>query len=223
METWHDDDRFWETMAPVMFGEQRSVSAVAEVDQVLALLGTQPGIAVLDLCCGPGRHSLELARRGFHVTGVDRTAAYLDRARQLASQEGLNVEFVQDDMRRFCPPDAFRQPSYSLFTSFGFFEDPAENQSVLCNLYRSLKGGGALIVDVMGKATVGPHLPRAGLGRAGGVSIPAGAQGQPQLELDGEPLDHDPGPGSARVEGQPLCLFGYRARGPCSGQVALAL
>ena len=153
MEAWHDDDRFWETMAPVIFGEQRWVSAATEIDHVLALLGVQPGIAVLDLCCGPGRHSLELARRGFCVTGVDRTAAYLDRARQLASQEGLNVEFLQDDMRRFCRPSSF-EAAISLFTSFGFFEDPSENQAVLTNLYRSLKDGGAIIVDVMGKETL---------------------------------------------------------------------
>lgn len=44
---------------------------------------------MLDLCCGPGRHPLEFARRGFQVTGVDRTAGYLETARAAATREGL--------------------------------------------------------------------------------------------------------------------------------------
>jgi cyclopropane fatty-acyl-phospholipid synthase-like methyltransferase len=61
-KTWHENDDFWETVAPFMFGEQSWAAAPTEVDQVTALPGIQPGATVLDLGCGPGRHSLELAR-----------------------------------------------------------------------------------------------------------------------------------------------------------------
>jgi SAM-dependent methyltransferase len=105
---------------------------------------------VLDLCCGPGRHSLELARRGFKVTGLDRTASYLEQARSRAHEEGLDIEFVQEDMRAFCRPDAF-DGAINVFTSFGYFEDPAEDRKVLANLYRSLKPGGCVLLDTMGK------------------------------------------------------------------------
>jgi SAM-dependent methyltransferase len=150
MTTWHGRDNFWQMMAPFFFSERQWAAAPVQIDQVLQLLDLHPGASVLDLCCGPGRHSLELARRGFHVTGVDRTAAYLDVARQRAKKEELAVEFVLEDMRDFCRPEAY-QGALLMFTSFGYFEDPAENQQVLVNLHRSLAPGGTLIVDVMGK------------------------------------------------------------------------
>jgi SAM-dependent methyltransferase len=150
MTTWHDNDDFWATMAPFMFGEERWDAAPTEMEQVISLLGVAPESAILDLCCGPGRHSLELARRGFRVTGVDRTAAYLQRACQRTEREGLAVEFVQDDMRHFCRPNGF-DSVIMMFTSFGYFEEPAENRQVLANAHRSLKDQGTLIIETMGK------------------------------------------------------------------------
>ena len=150
MKNWHEKDEFWETMAPFMFGEESWERAPAEIEQVLALLGFEPGTAILDLCCGPGRHTLELARHGYHVVGVDRTAAYLEKARQLAENESLEVEFIQADMRAFMRPDAF-DGVLSIFTTFSYFENPDENQQVLVNAYSSLKPGGALFIDTMGK------------------------------------------------------------------------
>jgi SAM-dependent methyltransferase len=150
MKTWHESDDFWEATAPIMFGNQRWEAAPVEVDQVVRLLGVSPGATILDLCCGPGRHSLEFARRGFSVTGVDRTAVYIERAQEQAAAEGLAVEFVQEDMRRFCRPQAF-DAAVSLFTSFGYFEDPAENRQVLANIRDSLRDEGSLILEMMGK------------------------------------------------------------------------
>ncbi len=70
MKPWHEQDAFWETMAFKMFAPQRWQQAATDVDQLLALVPLPGGSHVLDLCCGPGRHSLELARRGFVVTMV---------------------------------------------------------------------------------------------------------------------------------------------------------
>ena len=89
---WHEQNTFWETVASTLFTQRRWSDALAEVEQVVSLLGIEPGAQVLDLCCGVGRHSLELARRGFQVTGVDRTRLYLDRASRQAEAEGLMVE-----------------------------------------------------------------------------------------------------------------------------------
>jgi len=147
---WHDDDEFWATFAPVLFGEQEWNRSAAELDGVLGLAGVTDGVRVLDLCCGPGRHSLELARRGYRVTGVDRTVAYLARARAAAADEDLAVELVEADMREFARPEAF-ELALSLYTCFGYFRDPAEDRSVLANLYSSLRPGGALVMELMGK------------------------------------------------------------------------
>jgi SAM-dependent methyltransferase len=148
MATWHEQDEFWETVP--MFTQKLLDIAPEQVEAILALAGIQPGAAILDLPCGVGRHSLELARRGYCVTGVDRTAAYLQIARDRAAAEGLAVELVQDDMRHFVRPGAY-DLALNLFTSFGYFEDPAEDRRVAENLYRSLKPGGALIMEMMGK------------------------------------------------------------------------
>ncbi len=149
-KTWHEDDEFWVTMAPKMFGEGRWATTSEDAERVTSLLGVSPEAEMLDMCCGPGRHSLELARRGFRVTGVDRTAIYLEMARQKAEREGLSIEFVQDDMRYFCRPDSF-DAAIMMYTSFGYFENPEENQRVLVNIYRSLKQDGSLLIEMMGK------------------------------------------------------------------------
>ena len=147
---WHDDDSFWETAGPVLFTESRWANAPQEVEAMVSLLGLSKGARVLDLCCGVGRHSLEFAGRGFEVTGVDRTATYLGEARTRAADEGLEVEFIQDDMRTFVRPQAF-DAAINYFTSFGYFESEAEERQVLSNVYRSLKSGGVLLMEMMSK------------------------------------------------------------------------
>ena len=147
---WHEDDAFWETWGPIMFSEKRLADAPEEVERIVSLLNLKPEIHILDLGCGIDRHSLELARRGFHVTGVDRTQSYLKRASNQAKTEKLKVEFVRDDMRKFCRPDSF-DAAINMNTSFSYFDDPEEDRQVLVNVYRSLKSGGVFILDTMGK------------------------------------------------------------------------
>ncbi len=150
MKAWHEQDDFWTKWAPFMFHERRWEQAQEEVANIISLLKVSRGASILDLCCGPGRHSLQLARAGFLVTGVDRTRTYLQKARKQAEKEGLNVKFIRDDMRHFCKPNTF-DAAINLFTSFGYFEDMAEDKKVIANVSRSLKSGGIFLIDTMGK------------------------------------------------------------------------
>lgn len=147
---WYEQDNFWATFEPVLFTQQRITGAGEEVEQLVSLLDLQKPLSICDLCCGVGRHSLELARRGFEVTGVDRTPRYLGRARARAKDEGLNVEFVEADVRNFSRPEVF-DVVVNLFTSFGYFEDARDDKKVLENVYKSLKSSGKLIVELRGK------------------------------------------------------------------------
>lgn len=147
---WHENDEFWEAAAAGLFDRECREAAVPEVDGVIRLAGIVPGTPVLDLCCGVGRHSLELARRGFAVTGVDRTAFYLDEAGEQASREGLELELVQADMRDFRRDGAFGAV-INLYTSFGYFDDPGDDRRVLENVRASLRPGGRLVLQTMGK------------------------------------------------------------------------
>jgi len=150
---WHEDDSFWKTWGSMIFTSKRIEDAAGEIDKVIDLLKLAPGDNVLDLCCGVGRHSLELTRRGFQVTGVDRTEQYLNKASEQAEREGLNVEFIREDMRTFCRPDTFNA-TISMFTSFSYFEDPEEDRQVVLNVYRSLKAGGVFLLEMHGKETL---------------------------------------------------------------------
>jgi SAM-dependent methyltransferase len=146
---WFEDDNFWRDFYVAMFPSERFAIAEEQTGQILAL--TQfGGQAVLDLCCGPGRHSVSFAQRGLKVTGVDRSKFLLARARERANAAGVEVEWIEEDIRRFERPEAF-DLACSLFTSFGYFEDESENLAVLQNAYRSLAPGGVFIIDVLGK------------------------------------------------------------------------
>jgi SAM-dependent methyltransferase len=147
---WYENNEFWQTWGPMMFSKQRLTNTPAEVDRFLSLLKIPANAHVLDLCCGVGRHSLELARRGFKVAGVDRMQAYLEQAREAATKENLDVEFVCEDMRNFLRPNAF-DLVINLFTSFGFFEGIEEDRKVARNMFGSLKRGGILLMDMSGK------------------------------------------------------------------------
>jgi len=149
-DLWHDDDKFWLTFAPFMFDEDRLAGTLEEVDKILALLNVEEGAKILDMGCGPGRHSLELARRGYRVTGIDRTLPYLELARQNAAEAGLNIDFYHADMRNYERANHF-DAALSLFTSFGYFEAAEENHQALSNIFHSLKSGGQLILQFMGK------------------------------------------------------------------------
>ncbi len=147
---WHEDGEFWELLDPVLFTEKRWGIVEEEVNGIVELVSLKKGEKVLDLCCGPGRHSLELARRGFAVTGVDRTPPYLERARAAAEKEGLSIEFIHEDMRNFCRPDAF-DVAINYYTSFGYFRDRTEDEKILKNLFCSLRPGGRLLMELMGR------------------------------------------------------------------------
>jgi SAM-dependent methyltransferase len=146
---WFDDNSFWQGLYPFMFPEKRIAEADGQIEKVLAL-AKPAGKSVLDLCCGPGRCSIALAKRGFSVTGVDRTKFLLDKARAKARAEHLKIEWVERDMRDFVRPDSFAL-AISMFTSFGYFDDKREDMTVLENMFKSLKPGGACLIEMLGK------------------------------------------------------------------------
>ncbi|MDD3824946.1 MAG: methyltransferase domain-containing protein [Anaerolineae bacterium] len=117
-----------------------------EVAGVLALLDPRPGARILDLGCGQGRHAVILARLGYSVAGLDRSAVLLGRAREAAREATDKAAWVLGDMR-FLPFGQEFDACVSLFTSFGYF-DEAENEGVLRQICGILRPGGALFLDL---------------------------------------------------------------------------
>jgi SAM-dependent methyltransferase len=159
MSEWFEDESLWREIYPVLFPEERVRVGEEEVSKALKLAGLPEATdaAALDLCCGPGRHTLPLARRGLRVTAVDRTRFLLDRARERARLAGLSVEFVEADMREFRRPTAF-DLALSLFTSFGYFAAREEDLQVLRNVRASLRPRGVLVMDMAGKEWLARHF-----------------------------------------------------------------
>lgn len=100
---WFEGDSFWIDQYPVMFSDQRFAEASDQAEKLIGLVNPQ-GREVLDLGCGPGRFATPLAQQGFRVTGVDRTAFLLDKARMRAEAAQVEIGWVQQDMREFIRP-----------------------------------------------------------------------------------------------------------------------
>ncbi|MFB6146860.1 MAG: class I SAM-dependent methyltransferase [Halobacteriaceae archaeon] len=147
---WHANRHFWERFQSFIFPPAAIEKAPEQVDDLLSLVDVDAGADVLDVPCGVGRHAVELADRGFAVTGVDATAPYLETARARAEDAGVDVEFVEADMREFRRPSSC-DLAISLYTSFGYFEDRADDERVLENVAASLRPGGTLLLSLTSK------------------------------------------------------------------------
>lgn len=156
MTEWFENETFWEELFPFLFPDTRWAAAEEEVEKLLRLVSFR-GSTVLDLACGPGRHSMVLAKKGYRVTGVDRSRYLLLRARTRGQEAGVDVEWVKEDMRDFVRPDAFNLV-LNMFSSFGYFQEKEDNFRVLQNVWRSLRAGGICVLDMMGKERVARQI-----------------------------------------------------------------
>ncbi len=130
-----------------------------EVDLFSEILKLSPDHTILDLCCGQGRHSLELARRGFtYIDGIDRSHYLIQKAKARAKKEGVNVRFREGDARKLAyPPDHF-DAVMLLGNSFGYFETIKDDLIVLKEVFRVLKPWGKLLIDVADGAYLRAHF-----------------------------------------------------------------
>ena len=160
MKNWFEDENFWKELYPILFPEERILAATEQAEKILALAEFD-GTTILDLACGPGRHSVVLAKKGYKVTGVDLSQFHLGKARELAAKSGVEVEWVNADMREFSRPESFDM-TMNLFTSLGYFEDRDDDIKVIQNLYDCLKKGGTCVIDLVGKEWVAKGFTSSG-------------------------------------------------------------
>jgi SAM-dependent methyltransferase len=115
-----------------------------EVARIMELLGLPSGARVLDVPCGQGRHAHLLAEAGFDVDGLDYSAELLARAR--ARGTGPRLRYTRGDMRKLPARWTGRFDAViNMFTSFGFFMEPADDRRVIREFARVLKPGGTLV------------------------------------------------------------------------------
>ena len=142
----------------VVYAHRDEEDAENLIDLVERVTGSAPERAVLDLCCGAGRHAIALARRGYnHVCGVDLSTTLLDRAREAARTLGVEVEFDLCDMRLLPGTPKF-DLVLNLFTSFGYFATDEDNTSAIAAVAGALSEEGWFVLDYFNADWLRSHL-----------------------------------------------------------------
>jgi 2-polyprenyl-3-methyl-5-hydroxy-6-metoxy-1,4-benzoquinol methylase len=114
---------------------------------------------ILDLACGPGRHSILFARKGYKVTGIDLSDNLLRVAELAARKEKLDIHFIKADLRHIQLKEKF-DLVVNLFTSFGFFDKDKDNFSIFRTAAEFLKPGGYFVFDFLNSSFVENNLVR---------------------------------------------------------------
>lgn len=120
-----------------------------EIQFLVDELGLTKPMSILDVGCGFGRHSIKLAKRGHHVTGIDSMDGFICAAKKRAEYEGLKINFIQKDMRDVQFNEEFDR-AILLFTGFGYFSD-SENLEVLKNISKALVPDGLFCFDIFNR------------------------------------------------------------------------
>jgi ubiquinone/menaquinone biosynthesis C-methylase UbiE len=160
-----DDDYLY------FYGPALEESSDRDAALIWRLLDGRPGLEMLDVACGHGRIANRLAARGATVSGLDATALFLDRARADAASQGVDVGYVEGDMRSLPWGDETFESVISWFTSFGYFDDD-DNRRVLVEARRVLRPGGRLLLENNNlSAVLGTWLPAVVFERDGDLAI----------------------------------------------------
>ncbi len=127
----------------ILYKKRDHSEASLFIDELVDYLAPPKDSEFLDLACGKGRHSIYLNQKGFDVTGLDLSANSIQCAKQLESK---SLRFLEHDMR--IPLDNFKfDYILNLFTSFGYFDEIADDKAVISNVKKSLKKGGMFVLD----------------------------------------------------------------------------
>ncbi len=131
--------------------------AAQEIDFIAAELALPPGTRWLDVGCGFGRHSIELARRGYEVVGIDPAAAMIDAARTRAAGTAVAVDFRQAHAEQFTTKTPF-DAAICLFTTLGQITEQGENSDLVNRVFAALKPGGHFVIEVPQRETAVSQL-----------------------------------------------------------------
>ena len=149
MKKYTDNEWFHDLFADCWFGPNHVLTQ--HVEFVWKALKLRKGMAVLDIPCGDGQMTIQLARRGCKMTGVDLQPLFIRRARTRFTKEDLPGVFRREDMRSLAEVDQY-DAICNWFNSFGYFSDK-ENLETLLRFARALKRGGRLLITQNNRAS----------------------------------------------------------------------
>jgi 2-polyprenyl-3-methyl-5-hydroxy-6-metoxy-1,4-benzoquinol methylase len=144
-ESWFNTEEYLN-----VYRHRNESEALKHIDFILENTMIPPGSSVLDMACGPGRHSLILAKKGYDVTAVDLSENLLCVAGRLSEEAGLNIQFQKFDLREIKIDKKF-DLIINLFTSFGYFEKDEENYKIFDVALKHLEYNGKFVIDFLNK------------------------------------------------------------------------
>src|SRR5438128_12512730 len=131
-----------------LYDEYLAERTPVEIDRLEALLALRPPGRILDLPCGQGRHAIELARRGYGVTGADLSPYLLSVAEERGRATGVRVRWLSADMRQPIAGEPF-DVVLNPFTSLGYFSDETDDRNVIGAAATMLLPGGRVVVELI--------------------------------------------------------------------------
>jgi len=143
-----------------LYAHRDQVEADRFVDTIWDRMNVTPGVRVGDFPCGPGRHSRSFALKGAIVTGIDLSPFMVRRARETVAGLSPEPRILRADLRALPLVPQFDLVA-NLFTSFGYFEDEIENETVFGELARVVSPGGRLIIETANREAVVANFNRA--------------------------------------------------------------
>ena len=153
MTSGNEWEKFFDGHAPIYMGNRFTSNTLAEVDFLLDELKLPPGSRILDVGCGTGRHSVELARRGFKMTGVDISSQMLAEGEKTAREAGVNVKWICGNATNIPTRENYDAAVCLCEGAFGLLgtgDDPIEHDlSILRSISAILKPEARLIITVL--------------------------------------------------------------------------
>ena len=128
--------------------------AAAFIDNLISYLKPAAGSTMLDVACGKGRHSIQLANKGFDVTGIDLSDDSINEALESQSE---TLHFYKHDMRLPFRINYFDY-AFNFFTSFGYFKTRREHDNAIRTIAQSIKKDGTFVMDFLNVHYAEDHL-----------------------------------------------------------------
>jgi 2-polyprenyl-3-methyl-5-hydroxy-6-metoxy-1,4-benzoquinol methylase len=122
---------------------------LGECDFIEQEIAHDKSLKIIDIGCGTGRHAIELARRGYQITGIDLSESQLKRAREKAKEQGVEIDFQKHDARNLPFQDEFDLAIMLCEGGFSLMETDEMNFEILKNATKALKSKGKLIFTTL--------------------------------------------------------------------------
>jgi len=147
MRNWYEE--LFQNYAKKYDDESFTKGTIGEVDFIEKEIDYNKSFRILDIGCGTGRHSIELAKRGYNVVGIDLSESMLKRAKEKARNENVKVDFIQADARELNFKNEFHLVLMLCEGAFPLMETDEMNYAILKNAANALRENGKLIFTTL--------------------------------------------------------------------------